>query len=205
MDVSSPFDRDARAVERLGDVLDGRDRRTMRRASEAAVLVPVIDDGGPLRILLTRRTETVGTHKGQVSFPGGRSHPEDDGPVDTALREAEEEIGLHPSAVEILGLLDDYPTVTQTMVVTPVVGRITELPPLKPQPSEVARIFEIPVESLLESKGWIARHHPSAGGWPVFYFDFDGETLWGLSAFITLHLLDLSGLGAPVEAFPRGP
>jgi 8-oxo-dGTP pyrophosphatase MutT (NUDIX family) len=185
-------------IHGVPSALAARRRRHLERPRRAAVLVPVIDDGGPLRLLLTRRTEALATHKGHVAFPGGMADPGDVDAVDTALREAEEEIALPRSAVEILGVLDDFPTVTDGVAVTPVVGRILRLPPLIPQPEEVARIFTIPFDVLRRPDGWEVKQYTRGDvTWPVYFFPYDGETLWGLSAYIALHLLDAGGLGAP--------
>jgi 8-oxo-dGTP pyrophosphatase MutT (NUDIX family) len=190
-------------LEGLAERLAGRERRRITRARRAAVLVPVIDDG-ELRLLLTRRTEDLATHKGQVAFPGGMGEPDDADAVATALRETEEEIGLPRAHVEVLGALDDFPTVTDRVAVTPVVGRVASLPPLRPQQSEVARIFTIPVEALRRPEGWEMQRVERGGVvYPLYFFAHDGETLWGLSAYITLHLLDVAGLAPfPLPAAP---
>ncbi len=179
--------------------LPGRRRRLLERPQRAAVLVPIADDGGPLRLLLTRRTEDLPTHAGQVAFPGGLVEPGEDDPVKTALREAEEEIGLPPGAVEVLGLLDDFPTRTDTVAVTPVVGVLGRVPPLHAGAAEVARIFDIPVVELMQADRWTWREERRGERrlW-VYYFLHEGETLWGLSARIVLHLLEVSDLGSPV-------
>ena len=180
--------------------LESRPRRSLERPKSAAVLVPVIGDGGPLRLLLTRRTNHLPTHKGHVAFPGGAIDPDDLDPTATALREAEEEIGLPRSAVEVLGWLDDFITVHNDTTVTPVVGLITKLPQLTPEPGEVARIFSIPIETLMQRRSWrvetVSRREMS---WPMPYCDYDGETLWGLSAYIAIHLLEFLPEGAPIE------
>jgi 8-oxo-dGTP pyrophosphatase MutT (NUDIX family) len=182
----------------LASALEKRPRRALDRHAHAAILVPIVDDGGPLRLILTRRTEALPTHAGQVAFPGGGIDPRDAGPVETALREAEEEIALPRDRPEVVGLLDDFPTVTDEMRVTPVVARLPGVPPLKPDPREVARIFDIPLEPLTDPKRWVVRDFEKDGRiWPVYFFDHDGETLWGLSAYVVLHLLDLSNLPAP--------
>jgi 8-oxo-dGTP pyrophosphatase MutT (NUDIX family) len=189
-------------VERdsLEAALAQRRRRSDARNQYAAVLVPIIDDGGPLRLLLTRRSEELPTHKGQVAFPGGRVEADDEGPVAAALRETYEEIGMAPEYVDVIGRLDDFPTVTDDMMVTPVVGWIRELPPLVAAEDEVARIFSIPIQALMESERWVTRHWDRGGKqYPVFYFDWDGETLWGLSAYITLQLLALLPAGPPIQ------
>lgn len=184
--------------------LESRTRHTWTAKGQAAILVPIIDQGDGVELLLTRRTETLRTHAGQVAFPGGRVEPSDDGVVDAALREAEEEVGLPRDRVEILGMLDDIPTVTGTTVVTPIVGRIVDLPPLVAEPSEVARIFTIPLAALYEAEGWTMTPHVGRRGktWPIYYFPWDGETLWGLSAYVTLQLLSLTPRGGPYRLPP---
>ncbi len=179
--------------------LPGRSRRLLTRPERAAVLVPIVDDGGPLRLLLTRRTEDLPTHAGQVAFPGGLVEPGEEDPALTALREAREEIGLPPEAVEVLGPLDDFPTRSDTVCVTPVVGVLARLPPLTPREAEVARIFDIPIADLRQADRWTWREEPRGDRrlW-VYYFLHEGETLWGLSARIVLHLLEVSDLGSPV-------
>lgn len=188
--------------------LEERPRRWLPHERRAAVLVALVDDGGPLRVLLTRRTEDTPTHKGQVAYPGGGMAPGDLTPADAALREALEEIGLPHSSVEVLGQLDDFPTLNFASVVTPVVGRVATVPPLRPDPREVARIFEVPVDALRDPTGWTVREVERHGvTWPVFYFPWDGEMLWGLSAYITLSLLALTPEGAPyaLPEVPLGP
>lgn len=119
-----------------------------RPAAQAAVLVGLVQRDDGLQVLLTRRTEHLRDHAGQISFPGGRSEPEDGSPEATALREAEEEVGLPPACVEVLGRLPDYTTVTQ-FVVTPVVGLIRPPIALKLDAFEVAEAFEVPLAYLM--------------------------------------------------------
>lgn len=188
------------ARTRLVEALASRPRRTLEHPRRAAVLVPVIDDGGPLRLLLTRRTEDLPTHKGHVAFPGGGVQPDDASLEAAALREAHEEVGLPAEACEVLGLLDDMPTVNFSMAVTPVVAWVRALPPLRADPREVARVFEVPLEAMRDPSKWTVKHMDSAGrGWPVYYFPWDGEMLWGLSAYVALALMDLSPVGAPFQ------
>jgi 8-oxo-dGTP pyrophosphatase MutT (NUDIX family) len=190
-------------VPSLRERLPLRPRRALARPQRAAVLVPIVDDGEGLRLLLTRRTEDLPTHAGQVAFPGGLVEPGDEDPMSTALREAEEEIGLPREAAEILGLLDDFPTRTGTIAVTPVVGVLGSLPPLRPLGAEVARIFSIPIVDLMQAGRWTSREEQRGARrlW-IYYFLHEGETLWGLSARIVLHLLEVSSLGSPVPLRP---
>ncbi len=132
-----------------------RPRRVIDPGSlvRSAVLVPVLTDGPEPAVVFTRRTMSVAKHKGQISFPGGAAEPGDDGPVATALREAREEIGLDPAAVEVAGLLDDQITTTGFLV-TPVVGFLHPDTRFEPDPVEVAEVFEVPWSVLTDP----ARH-----------------------------------------------
>jgi 8-oxo-dGTP pyrophosphatase MutT (NUDIX family) len=190
-------------IPSLSERLGRRPRRTVGRPQRAAVLVPIVDDGGPLRLLLTRRTEDLPTHAGQVAFPGGLVEPGEEDPVNTALREAEEEVGLPKGAVQVLGLLDDFPTSTDAVAVTPVVGVLRRVPPLRALAAEVARIFDIPIHDLMQADRWTWREEPRGERrLRIYYFLHEGETLWGLSARIVLHLLEVSDLGSPVPLRP---
>ena len=115
----------------------------------AAVLVPIVECEEGLRVLFTQRTEHLTQHAGQISFPGGRSEPGDAYAAETALREAAEEIGLAAERVEVLGELHKYVTVTGYRV-TPVVGLVTPPLELRPDDFEVAEVFEVPLEFLLD-------------------------------------------------------
>jgi 8-oxo-dGTP pyrophosphatase MutT (NUDIX family) len=133
-----------------------------RSAAAAAVLVPLVQREQGLAVLLTRRTDHLRDHAGQISFPGGRSEPGDDGPVGTALREAHEEVGLAPAHVEVIGTLPAYTTVTH-FVVTPVVALVEPRFELALDPVEVAEAFEVPLAWLMNP----AHHHRHR-------FEFDG-------------------------------
>ena len=166
-------------------------------ARPAAVLVPLILDGGAWHLLFTRRTENVETHRGQVSFPGGRIEPADADAVSAALREAHEEIGLRPEDVRVLGQLDSLLTVTQYRI-TPVVGVVPWPYALRPDPVEVAGVFHIPLDWLADPAHLERRTRPPLAGGPdvpvYSYSAYQGNVLWGASARITLDLLDLLGL-----------
>ncbi|MDH0380395.1 CoA pyrophosphatase [Comamonas aquatica] len=119
-----------------------------RTPAHAAVLVPLVLRE-ELTVLLTQRTEQLSTHSGQVAFPGGRQDPEDADATATALREAQEEVGLDPGQVEVLGSLPVYETGTAFMV-TPVVALVQPVAALHPNPYEVADVFEVPLRFLLD-------------------------------------------------------
>jgi 8-oxo-dGTP pyrophosphatase MutT (NUDIX family) len=193
-------------IEALSAALARRVSRRLEQAQRAAVLVPiVVGSGGDLGLLLTRRTEDLPSHPGQVAFPGGLVRPGEEDPARTALREAEEEIGLQPERVRVLGLLDDVTARTGAVAVTPVVGAIADLPPLRPQTKEVARIFTIPFMDLVQPGRWTSKIETRAGREQrIYFFEHEGEVLWGLSARITLQLLELAGLGVPAKPAPPG-
>lgn len=115
----------------------------------AAVLIPLIERDQGFHVLLTRRTQTLRSHAGQISFPGGRIEPDDASVEAAALRESREEIGLPPERVEIVGRLGCWRTMTG-YIVYPVVGLISLPVALKPDPGEVAEIFEVPLSFLLD-------------------------------------------------------
>lgn len=126
----------------------------------AAVLVPLVMREVPT-VLLTQRSATLSTHAGQIAFPGGRCDPDDRDAIATALREAHEEIGLPPQAVQVIGQLPQYATGTAYLV-TPVVALLpAPLPPLRPCPDEVAEVFEVPLPFLLDP----ANHHRYCHQW----------------------------------------
>jgi 8-oxo-dGTP pyrophosphatase MutT (NUDIX family) len=168
-----------------GDVLDEEEEGL--GITPAAVLVAVVDRPEPT-LILTLRPETMRKHPGQISFPGGRIDPGDDGPVAAALREAEEEIGLPPHAVEVIGLADVYRTVTG-FEVTPVVGIVPPDLPLLPHPGEVAALFEAPLHYLLDP----AHQHQRSAIWRgrerhYYEIDFEGRRIWGATAAMIVNL-----------------
>ncbi len=154
----------------------------------AAVLVPVVDREGGLTVLLTQRTAHLHDHAGQVAFPGGRCEDEDASPVFTALREAEEEVGLAPARVEVLGLLPEYRTGTGFRV-TPVVGLVRPPFELRLDSFEVAEVFETPLAFLLDPANH-QRHSVEIGGVLRQYYamPYQGYFIWGATAGMLVSL-----------------
>jgi 8-oxo-dGTP pyrophosphatase MutT (NUDIX family) len=159
----------------------------------AAVLIPFLwfEDGW--HILFTRRNNDLAEHSGQVAFPGGRADPQDSTPEETALREAQEEIGLKPGDVQVLGRLRSSITITNYLV-TPVVGLVPWPYPFRLQTSEVSRAFTIPLNWLADPNNHEERRSALPPPLPevqvIYFAPYDGEVLWGASARITLTLLE---------------
>jgi 8-oxo-dGTP pyrophosphatase MutT (NUDIX family) len=154
---------------------------------KAAVLVPFYEDDGALRLIMTRRPDTMRSHPGDVVFPGGMIEPEDDGPIGTATREAWEEVGLPPDGVEVLGGLDPVHTRSVTMRIVPVVARVQRPVELVPEPGEVAAIIEPTIGQLLADGDW---RQAQWGGRTMWFYEFPEGVLWGATAFIVRGLLE---------------
>jgi 8-oxo-dGTP pyrophosphatase MutT (NUDIX family) len=160
----------------------------------AAVLVPIVDHAGEPYLLFTKRTDRVGQHKGQMSFPGGVVDPGDRSFVDAALRECEEEIALPRAAVEPLGMLDDTETVATRFVITPVVGVVRHPVAWQPDGEEIEKVVEVPFELLADEGSFRVEQWARDGVTrPVYFFDYQGETIWGATARILKHYLELVG------------
>ncbi len=157
----------------------------------AAVLVAVVERAGALTVLLTRRAERLARHAGQISFPGGRADPEDGTPQRTALREAEEEIGLPASQVEIVGRLDDYLVGTGYRI-TPVVGFVTAPPAFEADTREVAEVFEVPLSFVLEPANY-RRDKMTVGGVErrFYVMPYEAYHIWGATAAILVNFRDV--------------
>jgi 8-oxo-dGTP pyrophosphatase MutT (NUDIX family) len=157
----------------------------------AAVLIPIVLRPGALTVLLTQRTAHLRDHAGQVSFPGGRSEHDDGSPVVTALREAQEEVGLDPAQVEVLGTLEEYRTVTG-FAVTPVVALVHPPLNLRLDDFEVADVFEPPLEFLLDPANHRREQVSFQGRMREYWaIPWQGHYIWGATAGM---LVRLSGL-----------
>jgi 8-oxo-dGTP pyrophosphatase MutT (NUDIX family) len=152
--------------------------------TRAAVLVTIFEKDGEPHFLLTKRTEDVEHHKGQISFPGGAVDPEDGDIATTALRESQEEIGLCPEHIRICGLLSDI-AIPTGFVVTPVLGYLEHLPPLTLNHQEVESILEVPFSFFLEQKNKrIVKMHRGGIQRDVVFFDYGEHEIWGATAAI---------------------
>ncbi|HUS24646.1 MAG TPA: CoA pyrophosphatase [Candidatus Binatia bacterium] len=154
-------------------------RSTLRPAS---VLVPLLRRPQGLTVLLTQRTAHLRSHAGQISFPGGRREDADESAAHAALREAHEEVGLPPDAVEVIGYLDDYPTVSRYLV-TPVVGIVAQCPGVRPCAHEVAQVFEVPADFALDPGNFESKAFSRSGlNVPFFELNHGGWRIWGATA-----------------------
>lgn len=157
-----------------------------RAPARAAVLIPIVQRAEPT-VLLTERTANLSTHSGQVAFPGGRTDPEDADAAATALREAHEEVGLEAGTAQVLGELPVYRT-GSAFIVSPVVALVRPDCVLRPNPHEVARIFEVPLAFLLDPAHHRRHVFEFAGQqrewYSMPYHDADGyeHFIWGATA-----------------------
>ena len=157
-------------------------------ATPAAVLVGLVDRAAGPALLLTQRTEHLRDHAGQICFPGGRIEPDDESAAAAALREAEEEIGLDPARISVLGKLPPYQTVTGFRI-HPVVGWISPPFELRPDPFEVAEAFEVPLHFVLDPENHRRqsyRRGPVTRGYYVL--PYQGRFIWGATAGILVNL-----------------
>ena len=159
----------------------------------AAVLVCLFEQRGEARVILTRRSSQLRSHRGEVAFPGGRLEA-GEAPVVAALREAGEEVGLDPAAVEVVGRLAPVATVSSTSLVTPFVGLLAGRPRLRADPREVEHAFDVSLVELLADGVYRQERWPVPGGpgdRAVHFFDLPDDVVWGATARILHELLVL--------------
>jgi 8-oxo-dGTP pyrophosphatase MutT (NUDIX family) len=168
-------------------------RERFPKLRRAAVLIPIVQRPEGLTVLLTQRTAHLNNHAGQISFPGGSAEELDSSPIETALRETEEEIGLSRRHVEIVGVLPEHITASSYLV-TPVVGLVTPPFELIAESNEVAEIFEVPLGFLMNG----ANHQrmsfalPEGGGRRSFYaMPYERFFIWGATAGMLRNLFHL--------------
>ena len=173
-------------VNHIASFLQGFRRKELKKPhlKKAAVLMLFYSKNGELYVLLTKRTEDVEHHKGQISFPGGSQDDADPDLVVTALRESEEEIGLPREDVRVLGLFDEYET-PSGFAITPVVASIPVLPPLTPHAVEVAEILEVPLSLFLDKRNErVEQRAPFGVPLDVYFYRFGEHEIWGATAAI---------------------
>lgn len=156
------------------------------------MLVALFEDDGEARVILTKRPEHMPSHRGEIAFPGGKVQADVDATVlDAALREAEEEIGLSRSAVEIVAELDGISTLASRFTITPFVGLLAAPPRLVPDPREVVKVLDVPLSGLLDDGAY--REERWDLGIPdraVHFFELPDETVWGATARILAGFLE---------------
>lgn len=165
--------------------LEGANRR-----QPAAVLIPIVERDSQARVLFTQRTEHLSSHAGQISFPGGKMEPHDANVAETALREAQEEIGLEPRYVDAIGFLDDYATSTGYRI-SPLVAVIREGYSIVADDSEVADVFDVPLSFLMDPSNHKLLTRQWRGANRVFYAMSYGERfIWGATAGMLRNLYE---------------
>ena len=160
---------------------------------QAAVLLPLFRNASAYHVVFTKRTETLKHHKGQVSFPGGSFEPSDGDLLTTALRESDEEVGIRPEHVSILGRLDDLATFSTSFTISPFVGLIPYPYPFRPDPIEVAIVFDAPLSALADPtvQRRYVRARDDGATIEDYEFHVNGHVIWGATARIIHHLLSL--------------
>lgn len=175
---------------RLAELADRMDLSNARRSS---VLIPIFEEYEKLGIIFMKRPEYEGVHSGQISFPGGRVEPEDKSLVDTALREAREEVNIHQHQVDILGKMTKLFIPPSNFLVQPVVGFLKEEPELIPQPGEVEEILKVPLDFFLDESNRQTVKVKVYGGYRIETpaYIFEDKVIWGATAMILAELLHL--------------
>jgi len=163
-------------------------------SAPAAVLVPVFEEGGEARVVLTRRAAHLRTHTGEVSFPGGRLDAGET-PEEAALREAAEEVGMDRAIVELVGHLSPLSTFSSGTTITPVVGVLPARPALTPNPNEVEHVFDVTLAQLVapgifHEERWSVPAR-AEDAFPVWFFELEEDTIWGATARVLVELLRL--------------
>ena len=180
------------AVDRTREVLGEYNPRqvSLHSVLPAAVMILLVNREEIPHLIFTRRTDTVETHKGQISFPGGVKDPQDKNLLDTARRETLEEIGIQPALIKDLGQLDDFFTVTD-FVVTPFAGYIDTDFEYKINTREVAQILEVPLSVFLQDNDFEIKKWEHQGAiYDVFFYHYQDQVIWGATAYILNRFID---------------
>ena len=180
--------------EELEKIFTQREKQSVSDMSRvpSAVLIPLYQKQGRYYIVFIRRTESVKTHKGQISFPGGARDANDRTLLHTAIRESREEIGLRTKDIEVIGEMDDEITTTSNYIVTPFVAMIPWPYRFTKNKDEVAEMIEVPINMLLE-KGHLKANTETLDGRPIesYTYYYQGKVIWGATARILKKLLDI--------------
>lgn len=194
--MNDPADKLRRAVARAHgpssdyDLNLGTPLPEGRRLRPAGVLVPVLVERGEARLFLTKRSSALKHHPGQIAFPGGKQDPDDADATAAALREAQEEIGLDPANVEVLGRLPAHETVT-SFHITPVIGLVRARFTPTPEPGEVAEVFDVPLAHVLDRRNFSVQARLWRGVWRHYYTVPVGPYyIWGATARILRAMAD---------------
>ena len=160
-------------------------------SKRSAVLIPLLVESSIPHVLLTRRADHLRNHKGEISFPGGRME-DGETPAQAAVREAFEEVSLHSDHIEVVGELEPIATFVSNSHITPVVAHIAGAPVLTADPSEVARVFAVPLHELARvdtyrNEWW----QTPRGDINIHFFELDDETIWGATGRLLHHVLDI--------------
>ncbi len=163
----------------------------------AAVLLPLHRDQGEDYLLFTRRTETLRHHKGQISFPGGKFDLEDQQMMQTALRENQEELGIEPSDVKLLGSMAPFETITHYNLY-PIIGRFDWPYTLDPNPAEISQVIRVPLRHLLDPANYrLEQKRYQDRDYPIHYFDFLPHIIWGITGQILFEFFEYLLLAQP--------
>ena len=185
----------SRFCKKISSLLNSRTPRKLdlEHNGRAAVLIPIFQRNREHFLLLTRRTQKVETHKGEISFPGGMTETESEPLSQTVLRETREELGLAPSHVRLLGQFDEYLSING-LIVTPFVGWIDPPVDLSPNPDEVEEVLQVPF-SLFQDKTnlRVEIRQRFSQDLPVYFYRYQGREIWGLTARIIRDFLILIG------------
>ena len=181
----------ARSGPGRGDHDLNPDLRPTRSPTSAAVLVPIVLWPAGMTILLTQRSDNLNDHAGQISFPGGRIEPDDADAARAAIREMQEEVGIEPDRVEVVGELDLYVTRTGFQV-TPIVAFVNPPFTVKPDPFEVAEVFEMPLSYLLDPAN-LERHSRQFEGRTRYFYaiPYGEHYIWGATAGMLVNLVQV--------------
>ena len=155
----------------------------------AAVLIPLIDGAEP-SIVFTKRADDLPRHAGEMSFPGGLRHESDRDLLHTALRETEEELGLAPSDIEVLGALEPFLTYSTGFWLTPFVGALSPGPRFAPSPAEIAEVVEVPLTKLAQIEREV-EYQRETWTWTGFAYEVNEHTIWGATGRILHEFLEI--------------